>query len=578
MQQTSSRSIFLDFLKGIAIIAVILYHSGLCVYGYLGVDIFLVIGGYLITKSIVRQRERGQFNYFGYLLKRLLRLWPILIIISGLSLAIGWWLVLPDNLKNTAETAVGSVTFTNNVVQYITSGNYWDQSNDFKPLMHTWYVGLLMQFYVLFPLILFLNTKQIARSRRLSDNFVLWIIIIASLICYLSPQLSTASKFYLLPARLFELCLGSLIAVGGANVTKERKSQIGIAIILLLCFIKTDLTFAQIRLLLTVTVVSTMLIFYEKSEKTGSNKNIVVRIVAKLGMMSYSLYLWHQVILAFYRYCFRYQFTWIDYFVCIALSLVIGWVSYKFFEQGLMSVEKNHRFGKIAILAVSIVMVVILIPISAYAYRNLGVVRDIPELSIKKSMPISIQDYNQNVADRFNNDFPDNGKKNILVVGDSYGRDWINVLLESGRVDSMNISYYTDPDSTLWQRSLKADIVYVANNGDYTKYSDFIPLWLTKGFWRVGHKEFGKTMGPAYVSLRLGVNKRTRRILLSQDELALETRERHVFGSHYIDIMGSMSDGGYINLITPDGKLISHDGLHLTPAGAKYIASRIFSR
>lgn len=164
----NQRSLLIDFLKGLAIIAVVLYHCGLLTYGYLGVEVFLVVGGYLITKSIMRSIDAGSFSYTQYLAKRLTRLWPLLVVVSGMSLAIAYCVMLPDNLKNMAETAVGTLTFTNNFVQYITSGNYWDQSNDFKPLMHTWYIALMMQFYVIIPLLLIIDY----RLQRSSKNLV----------------------------------------------------------------------------------------------------------------------------------------------------------------------------------------------------------------------------------------------------------------------------------------------------------------------------------------------------------------------------------------------------------------------
>lgn len=148
----NSRNQILDLFKGIAIVAIILYHAGLFTFGYLGVEIFLVVGGYLITKSIMRTYEKGRFSYWNYLCKRLVRLWPLALLITIVSLAIGYFFMLPDAYKNTCQTAVGTSLFANNFVQYITSGNYWDTANEYKPLMHTWYLGVMFQFYVIYPL------------------------------------------------------------------------------------------------------------------------------------------------------------------------------------------------------------------------------------------------------------------------------------------------------------------------------------------------------------------------------------------------------------------------------------------
>ena len=144
---STSRSYVIDSLKGLAIIAVIFFHIGLLTFGYLGVEIFLVLAGFLTAKSIIRAFEENKFSYWKFIQNRLVRLWPLAIIICVVSLVLGYFVMLPDNFKNLSETVLGTLSFTNNFIQYITARNYWDVSNDYKPLMHTWYVGILFQFY-----------------------------------------------------------------------------------------------------------------------------------------------------------------------------------------------------------------------------------------------------------------------------------------------------------------------------------------------------------------------------------------------------------------------------------------------
>ena len=144
--EKDNRSIYLDFLKGIAIVAVVLYHfgGGLLPYGYLGVDIFFVIGGYLTIGSLKRQIEGGKFNFWRFLFRKIIRLYPLVIFVSIISMGIGYFLMLPDDFENLAESAIASSVFANNVIQCITTKNYWDVINLYKPLMHLWYVGLLL--------------------------------------------------------------------------------------------------------------------------------------------------------------------------------------------------------------------------------------------------------------------------------------------------------------------------------------------------------------------------------------------------------------------------------------------------
>lgn len=148
-----SRRNDLDLVKGIAIIAVVLYHMGILKSGYLGVDVFLVLGGFFIIPSIVEKVSRNQFQYFKFLIERIIRLLPAVLIASVLCLIIGFIFYLPDDYENMAESVFASLFFSNNILSAITTGNYWNTANDFKPFMHTWYLGILMEFYVIAPLL-----------------------------------------------------------------------------------------------------------------------------------------------------------------------------------------------------------------------------------------------------------------------------------------------------------------------------------------------------------------------------------------------------------------------------------------
>lgn len=153
------RNITIDILKGFAIIAVVLYHLGISQYGYLGVDVFFVISGYLVAIGMSKNFDQNTFSYWQYLNKRLARLWPGVVLISTVAFVLGWFFMMPQHFKLNCESIVGSLTYTNNFVQYITGGDYWTTANEFKPLMHTWYIGILMQYYLIFPLIFIIAKK-----------------------------------------------------------------------------------------------------------------------------------------------------------------------------------------------------------------------------------------------------------------------------------------------------------------------------------------------------------------------------------------------------------------------------------
>ena len=143
----------LDLLKGLAIIAVVLYHAGWCKSGYLGVDLFLVLNGYLVVPKVMNEIEEGRFRYFSFLEKKIFRLLPLVLLVSGLSLAIGYWGMLPNDFRILSEETIAASTFMNMVLQAITTQNYWAAIYQ-KVLMHTWFLGVLFQFYVVFPLLM----------------------------------------------------------------------------------------------------------------------------------------------------------------------------------------------------------------------------------------------------------------------------------------------------------------------------------------------------------------------------------------------------------------------------------------
>ena len=198
----------IDVLKGVAIIAIILFHANIAQCGYLGVDIFLVIAGYFTALTVGRLRFTADGSKF--ILSRVFRLLPLLLLAGILCLIFGWFMMLPDDYENVAESVIATNTFTNNFLQCLTTGNYWSISNEYRPLMHTWYLGLLMQLYLTVPLIL-LALKRFAGARfRPIAIATLSLIAIVSIILDFTRHDGPA-QFYYLPYRLYEFCAGALI-------------------------------------------------------------------------------------------------------------------------------------------------------------------------------------------------------------------------------------------------------------------------------------------------------------------------------------------------------------------------------
>ena len=176
----------IDVLKGFAILAVVLYHIGVCSSGYLGVDAFFLINGYLVVPSVITNVGNGSFRYSQFLEKKTFRLLPLVLIASMLSMVIGYVYMLPDDFENLSESVVASSLFSNTILESITTRNYWDVGNAYKPLMHLWYVGILFEFYLLMPLIV-MAVKRLSRKYERDVLTILTLLTILSLVIYMIP-------------------------------------------------------------------------------------------------------------------------------------------------------------------------------------------------------------------------------------------------------------------------------------------------------------------------------------------------------------------------------------------------------
>src|SRR5574344_129897 len=486
----NNRSILLDVLKGIAIIAVILFHYGVLEQGYLGVELFLVIGGYLITKSILTHIETNSFGYWEYIGKRFVRLWPLVLIVSSVAFIFGWYIMFPWTFKLNCESVAATSLFLNNIVQYITTGDYWDGANAVKPLMHTWYIAIMMQFYVIYPIV-FILTKKIAKNWKERLPNVLWWILSLSLLLYISPITTPYQNFYLLPSRMFEFAAGGLIAVTQIHKENQIKQLLLGVVIFIMLLLVVDIDITKLRLILAV-LVSSLVVYIIVNNKPEYFQLPWLKPIALLGMGSYSLYLWHQVIFAYYKILFgtKIQSQIVPSLLLIAAVIIVGILSYQFIEKPITTLIKKDKKNIIIINTVSALFAVLLVCISSYYYIHNGVVRDIPEFEISKSNPYRPfpKEYNDRNY-KLDVDFPHNHRKNILVIGDSFGRDWINILRESGVDKKMNVSYHMGDDSIGRTRIQQADIIFLANDKKWTdEYSYLTPLLVNKNFYRIGTK------------------------------------------------------------------------------------------
>ena len=193
----------IDALKGFAIISVVLFHMGILNSGYLGVDIFFVVNGYLVIPHIIESSRQNTFSYYKFIRNKYLRLTPLVVMASIICLLIGYVGLLPEHLKNLSDAIIAGNLLSENIFLNITTSDYWDISNNYKPLMHLWYIGVLFEFYILFPIILWIGNKILLifhRKTNDNDTLILSLLFTISLILFLLPFDTDNNKFFFLPS------------------------------------------------------------------------------------------------------------------------------------------------------------------------------------------------------------------------------------------------------------------------------------------------------------------------------------------------------------------------------------------
>jgi hypothetical protein len=391
---------------------------------------------------------------------------------------------------------------------------------------------------------------------------------VMSFLLYLLSNSSDASKFFFLPYRYWEFAFGAYVAAFGDSMWKYKTQFLYISVLLicfLLCF-NSNITSNAYRLILTTFVT---IVVISNLSVGNSSRYLKLSFVTLLGRASLSIYLWHQFIFAFYRYAFNAKFDTISYCSVLVISLIIGLCSYRFIEQDFSHYIMASKTRTWLVLGLNCLVALVLISASLRFYRHNGIVRNVPELSISlNNTSFQSQDYNSR-NNAFDTDFQCNGKNNILVLGDSFARNWISVLRESGALHSYNISVHSLDDSVALARAKQADLIFIANNGPFA-FHRTMPEIAKHKYYRIGHKNFGLCNGNVYDGIILRCAGYNQTFLYND---SLNVAEHKLFGNNFIDIMGSIRlPNGRYPYFTPDHKFFSHDCIHLTQAGAQRLA------
>lgn len=325
----------IDGLRAIAVGGVILQHAHVPLHGgFLGVDVFFVISGYLITLILLRELEQGKFSLAKFYERRARRILPALLTVLAVSCVIGWVVALPEAYAQFARSAIATVFFVSNVFMW-RSSNYFAPDSGEIPLLHTWSLAVEEQFYIVFPIVLW----ALWRWRRKAILPLMAICVVLSLgVAEVAARHFPTASFYLAPFRAWELLIGGLAALAihrGLDVRtppalREAAAAAGLLAILASMVLLTETANIPGVSLLPSVLGSALIMVFAAGTATG--RLLALRPFVGLGLISYSAYLWHQPLLAFARQASFETLSPLKTAGLVALTVLLAIVTYRFVE------------------------------------------------------------------------------------------------------------------------------------------------------------------------------------------------------------------------------------------------------
>ena len=357
----------IDGLRTIAVLSVIFYHANFNLFGqnfikggFLGVDIFFVISGYLITSILLTGLGTKNLNLVNFYERRARRILPILLFVITVSIPLSWLLLLPSEFQQYSWQTLSSIFSLSNFY-FWTEDSYWAPESILKPFLHTWSLGVEEQFYLFMPVLLLFIIKQKLRRVR----YVFLTLTILSLIAshYMSIW-DTQSSFYLLPFRAWELLIGASIATLGEEKLPNPKFScfptVGLMVVLV-CFFGFDENTLHPSLYTLIPTLGVGLIILFANPKDLITKLLQSRVMTSIGVISYGLYLWHFPVFSYLSHANKFQNSGAK-FVALALVFLLSTTTYFLIEKPFrsFSMVKSKAFWSILIVWVMV--------LSSFAY------------------------------------------------------------------------------------------------------------------------------------------------------------------------------------------------------------------
>ena len=435
----------IDGLRAIAVVSVIIYHADILINGhkmlaggFFGVDVFFVISGFLITSLMISEFDKtGIISISAFYERRARRLLPALLVVMVASLPFAWLYLLPSQLIDFSKSLLSSLFFGSNVYWHFSLQEYGVESSLLKPFLHTWSLAVEEQFYIVFPLVFLAMYKWfksqvtvlLAAGFILSFMFAVWM-----------TSRDTYFSFYLLPSRIWELLAGALLAniihlhVRVVKIDLLNKTMPSLGILLILyAFFFTEYNSGHPGLVTLVPIIGTVLIIGFANEREPVTQVLSSKLLVYIGLISYSLYLWHYPIFAFLRIDEIFYSSY-GRAIAIALTIMLSIISVTFIESPIRNkiLFSKHMFLLFVISLSSVVIGYSILAISKGGFENRfesteGFLRYEPDNKKLRDESWTL------LYDIYGKAF-DFSKTKVLIVGNSHAKDIFNAFYQNAEL------------------------------------------------------------------------------------------------------------------------------------------------
>lgn len=352
----------IDALRAVAVIAVILFHAfpSFAPGGFVGVDIFFVISGYLISKHILKDLQQNAFSTRSFYGKRIKRIFPALTVVIAVTAIIGWIILTPDEYKMLGRPIAGGAAFVANFVFWKEAG-YFDMAADTKPLLHLWSLGVEEQFYIIWPVLLALLWRF---QSKYTSKYIFSLCALSIVYSAFLVKSNPTADFYSPITRFWELGAGAFIAQMELSNKLNYQARIkkfwvaiGVSLIAIaIFFIDNTLPFPGVIAAIPVLGAALVIANYSAHTESKISVSFFIRPLALVGLISYPLYLWHWPLLSYARIIESQTPSTSTRAILILVSFVLAWGTYKLIEIPIRSKHGHAQKKYVTLLCIGAII------------------------------------------------------------------------------------------------------------------------------------------------------------------------------------------------------------------------------